>query len=203
MGWHDAVDSFGDAVTSGIESAIEAGGELIDAGEWAGDAASAFHDEYGKQPRLWWQGSDAMGRASTALQAWFYEVDVAQVRAAEAIAVWDRAEREEKTRKGAWNALSDDRKRDSPLVDTWTALREQAQEIPRCPHPTRQRGVGHSCGVGGGDRLGTDRTTVPAAVGQQLRRRGRRIRVREAELHLRAADLADRDWGIRAVGQPW
>ncbi|WP_216892161.1 putative T7SS-secreted protein [Nocardia alni] len=103
----------------------------IDVAQWTGATADAFHDQFGKQPKLWWQGADAMNAASGVLDAWYHEVTAAQAKAADAIAKWKQAEAEERNKKTAWNALSEQQKRRTPLVDTWTSMGEAAQDILR------------------------------------------------------------------------
>ncbi|MFI5501006.1 putative T7SS-secreted protein [Nocardia asteroides] len=101
----------------------------IDVADWSGEAASAFHDEYSKQPKLWWDGADAMAKAKTALDAWSHEVTAAQNKASDAIAKWEAADREERDRKNEWNAKTDEQRDGKTLTDTWTSLREEAKAI--------------------------------------------------------------------------
>ncbi|WP_405177760.1 DUF6531 domain-containing protein [Nocardia sp. NBC_01377] len=101
----------------------------IDIADWSGAAASAFHDEYSKQPKLWWDGADAMSRAKIALDAWSHEVSAAQIKASDAIATWEAADREERDRKNEWNAQTDEQHDGRTLTDTWTTLRDQAKAI--------------------------------------------------------------------------
>ncbi|MFD6394845.1 putative T7SS-secreted protein [Nocardia sp. NPDC060259] len=115
-----------------IGTAIEQTGDAlrkIDTADWTGDAATAFDEEFAKQPKLWWDGADAMGKAKTALDAWAHEVTAAQAKAADAIAKWEEADREERDRKNAWNALSDDDRKGKNLTDTWTDIRNAAKAI--------------------------------------------------------------------------
>ncbi|MGW5922137.1 putative T7SS-secreted protein [Nocardia fluminea] len=112
-----AIDQTGDALRK------------IDVAEWSGEASSAFHDEFAKQPKLWWDGADAMGKAKTALDAWYHEVTAAQAKASDAIAKWDAAEREERDRKNAWNAQTDEQRKGKNLTDTWTDIRNEARAI--------------------------------------------------------------------------
>ncbi len=112
-----AIDQTGDALRK------------IDVADWSGSAASAFHDEYSKQPKLWWDGADAMGKAKTALAAWSAEVTAAQAKASDAIAKWEAADREERDRKNEWNAKSDEDRKGKNLTDTWTDLRNEARAI--------------------------------------------------------------------------
>ncbi|WP_280304176.1 putative T7SS-secreted protein [Nocardia neocaledoniensis] len=115
-----------------IGTAIEQTGDAlrkIDTADWTGDAAAAFDEEFAKQPKLWWDGADAMSKAKTALDAWAHEVTAAQAKAADAIAKWEEADREERDRKNAWNALSDDDRKGKNLTDTWTSIRDAARAI--------------------------------------------------------------------------
>ncbi|MFF3567952.1 putative T7SS-secreted protein [Nocardia jiangxiensis] len=115
----DSIEKTGDAL------------KKIDVAAWTGASADAFHEEFGKQPKLWWQGADAMHAAAGVLDTWYHEVSAAQSKAADAVAKWKQADTEERTKKNAWNALSDEQKRKTPLVDTWSAMRSAAQEILR------------------------------------------------------------------------
>ncbi|MEU4599651.1 putative T7SS-secreted protein [Nocardia sp. NPDC023988] len=112
-----AIDQTGDALRK------------IDVSDWTGDASTAFHEEFAKQPKLWWDGADAMGKAKGALDAWVHEVEAAQTKAAEAIAKWQAADNEERDRKNEWNAKSDEDRKDKSLTDTWTAMRDEARSI--------------------------------------------------------------------------
>lgn len=115
-----------------IGTAIEQTGDAlrkIDTADWTGDAAAAFDEEFAKQPKLWWDGADAMSKAKTALDAWAHEVTAAQAKAADAIAKWEEADREERDRKNAWNALPDDDRKGKNLTDTWTSIRDAARAI--------------------------------------------------------------------------
>lgn len=112
-----AIDQTGDALRK------------IDVSDWSGDASSAFHEEFAEQPKLWWDGADAMGKAKTALDAWYHEVTAAQAKAADAIAKWEAADREERDRKNAWNAQTDEQRKGKNLTDTWTDIRNEARAI--------------------------------------------------------------------------
>ncbi|MFD4433003.1 putative T7SS-secreted protein, partial [Nocardia sp. NPDC058497] len=117
-----------------IGTAIEQTGDAlrkIDVADWTGSAASAFDEEYAKQPKLWWDGSDAMSKAKAALDMWFHEVTAAQTKAGEAIAKWKQADTEETNRRNEWNAKSDDDRKGRTLTDTWTVLRDEARAILR------------------------------------------------------------------------
>lgn len=112
-----AIDQTGDALRK------------IDVADWSGEASTAFHDEFAKQPKLWWDGADAMGKAKTALDAWFHEVTAGQAKAADAIAKWEAADREERDRKNAWNTQTDEQREGKTLTDTWTSIRNDAHAI--------------------------------------------------------------------------
>ncbi|WP_024805794.1 putative T7SS-secreted protein [Nocardia sp. BMG51109] len=103
----------------------------VDIANWSGQTADAFRTEFAEQPKLWWDGSDAMHAAAGVLDAWFHEVTAAQTKAADAIAQWKQAEAEERAKKTAWNALTGEQKTTTPLVDTWTVLRDAARETLR------------------------------------------------------------------------
>ncbi|KAF0848801.1 putative T7SS-secreted protein [Nocardia caishijiensis] len=112
-----AIDQTGDALRK------------IDVSDWSGEASTAFHEEFDKQPKLWWDGADAMAKAKGALDAWVHEVEAAQTKAAEAIAKWQAADTEERDRKNEWNAKSDQERDGKSLPDTWTAMRDEARSI--------------------------------------------------------------------------
>ena len=103
----------------------------VNTADWTGSAAEEFHTEFAKQPKLWWEGSDAMGKAAGVLDGWYHEVTAAQAKAADAIAKWEAADTEETNKKKQWNALSDEQKSKTQLVDTWTSIRNEAREILR------------------------------------------------------------------------
>ncbi|WP_067474298.1 putative T7SS-secreted protein [Nocardia amamiensis] len=111
------IDSTGDAL------------RRIDTANWTGSAADAFNAVFDKQPKLWWDGADAMAKAASALDGWYSEVVAAQAKAADAIAKWDDADAEERTKKNEWNALSDSQKSGRTLTDTWTPIRNAARDI--------------------------------------------------------------------------
>jgi hypothetical protein len=115
----DSIEKTGDAL------------KKIDVADWVGATADAFHGEFAKQPKLWWQGSDAMHAAAGVLDTWYHEVNGAQSKAADAIAKWKQADTEDHTKKNSWNALSNEQKRKTPLVDTWSSMREAARDILR------------------------------------------------------------------------
>ncbi|MEU7765082.1 putative T7SS-secreted protein [Nocardia sp. NPDC049190] len=113
------IDSTGDALRT------------IDTANWTGSAADGFNAVFDRQPKLWWDGADAMGKAATALESWYSEVVAAQGKAADAIATWDDADTEERRKKDEWNALSDRAKSGRTLTDTWTPIRNAARDILR------------------------------------------------------------------------
>ncbi|MET7767438.1 putative T7SS-secreted protein [Nocardia sp. NPDC005366] len=123
-----------------IGTSIEQTGDAlrkIDVADWSGSAASTFHDEFAEQPKLWWDGADAMTKAKTALGNWFHEVTAAQAKASEAITKWNEADTEERNRKNEWNARSEEDRKGKNLSDTWTALRDQARAILRDARTSR------------------------------------------------------------------
>ncbi|MEV0685255.1 hypothetical protein AB0I35_15455 [Nocardia sp. NPDC050378] len=72
---------------------------------------------------------------------------MSQAKAADAIATWGEADREERDRKNAWNALSDDDRKGKNLTDTWTSIRVAARAIltswrRECSGPPAAGGVG-------------------------------------------------------------
>ena len=103
----------------------------VDVADWTGRSADAFRAEFDQQPKLWWDGSDAMHASAGVLDTWFHEVSAAQAKAADAVAQWRQADTEERSKKSAWNALSNEAKKNTPLVDTWSALRDAARETLR------------------------------------------------------------------------
>ncbi|WP_378741350.1 putative T7SS-secreted protein [Nocardia brasiliensis] len=126
---HDAAEALRKMGTS-IDSTGNAL-RTIDTANWTGSAADAFNEVFDKQPKLWWDGADAMGKAAGALDNWYSEVVSAQAKAADAIAKWDEADTEERAKKNAWNALSDKDKSGRTLTDTWTPIRAIARDILR------------------------------------------------------------------------
>ncbi|MEV2226265.1 putative T7SS-secreted protein [Nocardia vinacea] len=126
---HDAVEALqkmGDSIGKTGDAL-----RTVNTADWTGSAAEEFHTEFAKQPKLWWEGADAMHKASGVLDGWYHEVTAAQTKAADAIAKWEAADTEETTRKNQWNALSDEQKRKTTLTDTWTSIRNEAREILR------------------------------------------------------------------------
>ncbi|WP_327094680.1 DUF6531 domain-containing protein [Nocardia vinacea] len=126
---HDAVEALqkmGDSIGKTGDAL-----RTVNTADWTGSAAEEFHTEFAKQPKLWWEGADAMHKASGVLDGWYHEVTAAQTKAADAIAKWEAAETEETTKKNQWNALSDEQKRKTPLTDTWTSIHNEAREILR------------------------------------------------------------------------
>ncbi|TQF65809.1 RHS repeat protein [Rhodococcus spelaei] len=114
----------------------------IDAADWTGSAADAFNSVYDQQPGLWRAAADAMTAAGQSLTSWRFTVEAAQARAAEAVAIWKRAEAEELAKKSGYAALSAEAQAGIPLVDTWTAMREEAREILRGARIDRDGGAG-------------------------------------------------------------
>ncbi|MVU78267.1 hypothetical protein GPX89_13560 [Nocardia sp. ET3-3] len=115
-----------------MSTSIESTGDAlrtIDVADWTGKAATAFHTEFDKQPKMWWTAGDAFVKAAAHLDSWYWAVMTAQAKAQEAIDKWEAAEKEEKSKKSAWNGLSDKEKKATPLVDTWTSMREEARAI--------------------------------------------------------------------------
>lgn len=103
----------------------------VDAADWTGSAADGFNDVFDKQPGLWHDAADAMNSAAQTLVSWGHTVEAAQARAADAVARWKQADDEERAKKSAYNTLTGEQQADHPLVDTWTAMRDEAREILR------------------------------------------------------------------------
>ncbi|APA96708.1 Putative deoxyribonuclease RhsC [Nocardia seriolae] len=115
-----------------MSSSIESTGDAlrkIDVADWTGGAATAFHVEFDKQPKMWWTAGDAFVKAGAHLDSWYWAVETAQAKAQSAIEKWEAADKEEKSKKSAWNGLSDKEKKATPLVDTWTSMRDEARAI--------------------------------------------------------------------------
>ncbi|WP_051153328.1 putative T7SS-secreted protein [Nocardia niigatensis] len=115
-----------------MSSSIESTGDAlrtIDVADWIGKGASAFHAEFDKQPKLWWTAGDAFTKAAAHLDNWYWALETAQAKAQNAIDKWEAADKEETSKKTAWNALSDKDKKHTPLVDTWTSMRNEARTI--------------------------------------------------------------------------
>ncbi|WP_257226091.1 putative T7SS-secreted protein [Rhodococcus opacus] len=81
------------------------------------------------------------------LNSWGHTVEAAQARAADAVARWKQAEAEERATKSAYNALTGEQQADHPLVDTWTAMREEAREILRGARADRDGVAGQVSGA--------------------------------------------------------
>ncbi|WP_024802996.1 putative T7SS-secreted protein [Nocardia sp. BMG51109] len=113
----------------------------IDAAEWVGEGADAFNEVYDKQPKLWFDGAEAMTAAAEAMEAWHNEVKTAQGKAADAIEKWKAADAEERRQKTWWNALSGEQQAQTPLVDTWTSMRNEARDILRGARTQRDNGA--------------------------------------------------------------
>ncbi|GAA5067838.1 putative T7SS-secreted protein [Nocardia callitridis] len=127
-----------------MSAALESTGDAlakIDAGEWVGDGAEAFDRAYDKQPRLWFDGADAMEGAAKAMDAWHNEVDTAQKKAADAIAKWKAARDEEVRQKTWWNSLTGEQQAQTTLVDTWSGLQQEARDILRGARTQRDNGA--------------------------------------------------------------
>ncbi|MFI1236225.1 putative T7SS-secreted protein [Nocardia salmonicida] len=127
-----------------MAEAIESTGQAlqkIDAADWTGEGADAFNQVYDKQPKLWFEGGDAMTAAAGAMEAWQNEVKAAQDKAATAVERWKAAHAEEVRQKNWWNSLTGKEQRQNPLVDTWTSLRNDAREILRGARVQRDNGA--------------------------------------------------------------
>ncbi|MGY0499827.1 putative T7SS-secreted protein [Nocardia sp. FBN12] len=127
-----------------MAAAIESTGQAlqkIDAAAWTGKGADAFNEVYDKQPKLWFDGGDAMTAAAGALEAWQNEVKTAQDKAGTAIERWKAAHAEEVRQKNWWNSLTGEQQAQNPLVDTWTSLRNEAREILRGARIQRDNGA--------------------------------------------------------------
>ncbi|MFD6216938.1 putative T7SS-secreted protein [Nocardia salmonicida] len=127
-----------------MAEAIESTGQAlqkIDAADWTGEGADAFNQVYDRQPKLWFEGGDAMTAAAGAMEAWQNEVKAAQDKAATAVERWKAAHAEEVRQKNWWNSLTGTEQRQNPLVDTWTSLRNDAREILRGARVQRDNGA--------------------------------------------------------------
>ncbi len=127
-----------------MAAAIESTGQAlqkIDAADWTGKGADAFNEVYDKQPKLWFDGGDAMTAAADAMEAWQNEVKTAQDKAGNAIERWKAAHAEEVRQKNWWNSLTGEQQQQNPLVDTWTSLRNEAREILRGARIQRDNGA--------------------------------------------------------------
>ncbi|MBL1079202.1 RHS repeat protein [Nocardia sp. 2] len=119
---HDVAGKLKNLATS-IESTGTAL-RTINVADWTGEAATAFHTEFEKQPQLWFTAADAMTNCAATLDGWWYWVVVAaQAKAQNAIDKWEEAERAE----AAYNALSDDAKKTATRTDG--TLRDEARTI--------------------------------------------------------------------------
>lgn len=115
-----------------MSASIESTGDAlktIDVADWTGKGASAFHTAFDKQPKLWWTAGDAMSKTAAHLNNWYWAVETAQAKAQDAIDKWEAADKEESSKKSAWNALSDKDKKAHPLADTWTSMRDDARAV--------------------------------------------------------------------------
>ncbi|MGW6421345.1 putative T7SS-secreted protein [Nocardia sp. NPDC055053] len=133
-----------------MATAVESTGQAlqkIDAAEWTGKGADAFNEVYDKQPKLWFDGADAMTAAAGALEAWQNEVKAAQDKAQTAIDRWKAADAEERRKKSWWNALTGEQQQQNPLIDTWTAMRNEARDILRGARIQRDNGASIAVGA--------------------------------------------------------
>ncbi|WP_327141157.1 putative T7SS-secreted protein [Nocardia sp. NBC_01327] len=124
---HDVADKLRTMSTS-IESTGNAL-RTIDVADWTGKGATAFHSAFDKQPKLWWTAGDAFSKAAAHLDSWYWAVITGQAKAQEAIDKWEAADKEEKSQKDSWNALSNKDKKKTTLVDTWSPMRDAARDI--------------------------------------------------------------------------
>ncbi|MBL1079800.1 RHS repeat protein [Nocardia sp. 2] len=110
-----------------LATSIESTGSAlrtINVADWTGEAATAFHSEFEKQPQLWFTAADAMTNCAATLDDWWYwAVVAAQAKAQNAIDKWDEADRAEQ----AFNALPDEFKRKLTRADD--TLRDEARTI--------------------------------------------------------------------------
>ncbi|MFJ4657979.1 putative T7SS-secreted protein [Nocardia sp. NPDC088792] len=113
--------------------------KAINVADWTGKAADAFHREYAKQPKLWWDGADAMHAAAGLLDGWYWTVTTAQTAAEEAIREWQDAAKEEKRAKDSYNALSSAQKKRTTLTDSWSSMRQNARDRLRAARKTRDQ----------------------------------------------------------------
>ncbi|MEV6561597.1 putative T7SS-secreted protein [Nocardia sp. NPDC051756] len=127
-----------------MAAAIESTGQAlkqIDAADWVGEGADAFNAVYDKQPKLWFDCADAFTSAAMAMRGWHNEVKTAQDKAADAIDKWKAADAEERRQKNWWNSLTGEQQAQTPLVDTWTSMRNDAREILRGARTQRDNGA--------------------------------------------------------------
>ncbi|WP_067817453.1 putative T7SS-secreted protein [Nocardia inohanensis] len=102
----------------------------IDTANWTGKGADSFNAVYDKQPKLWWDSSEAFTATAGHLNVWSHAVQTAQTRAAEAVTEWKRAATEEDTKKKWWNSLTgEQQKQQGSLKDTWSEIRRNAHQI--------------------------------------------------------------------------
>ncbi|MFC4128649.1 putative T7SS-secreted protein [Nocardia rhizosphaerae] len=133
-----------------MAEAVESTGQAlqkIDAAEWSGKGADAFNTVYDKQPKLWFDGADAMTAAADAMTAWQNEVKAAQDKAQTAIDRWQAADAEERRMTSWWNGLTAEQQAQTPLVDTWTSKRNEAREILRAARIQRDNGASIAVGA--------------------------------------------------------
>ncbi|MCA2210830.1 putative T7SS-secreted protein [Nocardia rosealba] len=149
LGEPSEIGSAAETLTKMAE-AIESTGQAlqkIDATEWTGKGADAFNAVYDKQPKLWFDGADAMAAAAEALKAWQNEVKAAQDKAQTAIDRWKAADAEERRQKTWWNGLTGEQQQANPLIDTWTTIRNEAREILRGARVQRDNGASIAVGA--------------------------------------------------------
>lgn len=128
-----------------MAAALESTGEAlkqIDSANWVGGGADAFNEVYDKQPKLWFDGADAMSDAAQAMTAWHNVVKTAQDKAADAIDEWKAAAREEQRQINWWNSLTAEQQSQTTLIDTWTPMRNNARSILRNARIQRDNGAG-------------------------------------------------------------
>ncbi|WP_024805990.1 putative T7SS-secreted protein [Nocardia sp. BMG51109] len=131
-------------------SSIDATGQAlkkIDSSAWTGAGADAFNAVYDKQPKLWFDGADAMNAASHAMTAWHNEVKAAQDKATDAIEWWKAADAEERRQKTWWNSLTAEQQSQTTLVDTWSSMRTTARELLRRARTQRDNGASIAVGA--------------------------------------------------------
>jgi RHS repeat-associated protein len=122
----------------------------IDTGHWEGSAADAFRAKFATQPAKWSGASQAMSKATGALESYAGAVESAQARARQAIELWERGQQATAAATAAYNqqvtaynsaaqaynarlaAGRDPGTRPSqpgPFSDPGQALREEAQQV--------------------------------------------------------------------------
>ncbi|MEV6769833.1 putative T7SS-secreted protein [Nocardia sp. NPDC051030] len=132
---HDVIEKL-HSMSGSIESTGDAL-KTIDVADWTGRGASAFHTAFDKQPKLWWTAGDAFTKAAAHLDNWYWAVQTGQAKAQEAIDKWEAADREEKSKKDAWNALPAKDKKNKSLTDSWSSIRDEARAILKAARAQR------------------------------------------------------------------